>query len=291
MKNPLKTLSISSKAQTKPTNKIHVSRETQEYFPSGEDMGKIISFANKKGGVGKTTTAINLAAYCAELGKKVLLVDVDSQGNATTGLGFSKSALKKSVYNVLIEDDSATNNILPTQVKLLDLLPANVDLTGAEVDLVYKRNREKILKTALDKIRDEYDYIFIDCPPSLGLVTINAWVASDSILIPLQSEYYALEGVSQLMNTIAMVRQHLNPSLYIEGVVITMYDGRALISKQITSEIKKFFKNKLYEIIIPRNVRLAEAPSHGLPITLYDCKCAGARAYKALAEEFLSKQK
>lgn len=254
-------------------------------------MGKIISFANKKGGVGKTTTAINLAAYCAELGKKVLLVDVDSQGNATTGLGFSKSALKKSVYNVLIEDDSATNNILPTQVKLLDLLPANVDLTGAEVDLVYKRNREKILKTALDKIRDEYDYIFIDCPPSLGLVTINAWVASDSILIPLQSEYYALEGVSQLMNTIAMVRQHLNPSLYIEGVVITMYDGRALISKQITSEIKKFFKNKLYEIIIPRNVRLAEAPSHGLPITLYDCKCAGARAYKALAEEFLSKQK
>lgn len=254
-------------------------------------MGKIISFANKKGGVGKTTTAINLAAYCAELGKKVLLVDVDSQGNATTGLGFSKSALKKSVYNVLIEDDSAENNILPTQVKQLDLLPANVDLTGAEVDLVYKRDREKILKTALDKIKGSYDYIFIDCPPSLGLVTINAWVASDSILIPLQSEYYAMEGVSQLMNTIAMVRQHLNPALIIEGVVITMYDGRALISKQITSEIKKFFKNKLYEIIIPRNVRLAEAPSHGLPIVLYDPKCTGARAYKALAEEFLSKQK
>ena len=254
-------------------------------------MGKIISFANKKGGVGKTTTAINLAAYCAELGKRVLLVDVDSQGNATTGLGFSKSALKKSVYNVLIEDDSAENNILPTQVKLLDLLPANVDLTGAEVDLVYKRDREKILKAALDKIRGDYDYIFIDCPPSLGLVTINAWVASDSILIPLQSEYYALEGVSQLMNTIAMVRQHLNPALVIEGVVITMYDGRAIISKQITSEIKKFFKNKLYEIIIPRNVRLAEAPSHGMPIVLYDPKCTGARAYKALAEEFLSKQK
>ena len=254
-------------------------------------MGKIISFANKKGGVGKTTTAINLAAYCAELGKKVLLVDVDSQGNATTGLGFSKSALKKSVFNVLIEDDSAENNILPTQVKQLDLLPANVDLTGAEVDLVYKRDREKILKAALDKVRDQYDYIFIDCPPSLGLVTINAWVASDSILIPLQSEYYAMEGVSQLMNTIAMVRQHLNPKLLIEGVVITMYDGRALISKQITSEIKKFFKNKLYEIIIPRNVRLAEAPSHGMPIVLYDPKCTGARAYKALAEEFLSKQK
>ena len=254
-------------------------------------MGKIISFANKKGGVGKTTTAVNLAAYCADLGKKVLLVDVDSQGNATTGLGFSKSALKKSVYNVLIDDEAAENNILPTQVKLLDLLPANVDLTGAEVDLVHKRDREKILKNALDKIKNNYDYIFIDCPPSLGLITINAWVASDSILIPLQSEYYAMEGVSQLMNTIAMARQHLNPKLVIEGVVITMYDGRALIAKQITSEIKRFFKNKLYEIIIPRNVRLAEAPSHGLPILLYDPKCAGARAYKALAEEFLSKQK
>lgn len=253
-------------------------------------MGKIISFTNKKGGVGKTTTAINMAAYCADFGKKVLLVDIDSQGNATTGLGFSKSALKKSVYNVLIEEDAAENNILPTQVKLLDILPANVDLTGAEVDLVYKRNREKILKTALDKIRDQYDYIFIDCPPSLGLLTINAWAASDSIVIPLQSEYYALEGVSQLMNTIAMVRQHLNPRLQVEGVVITMYDGRALIAKQITAEIKKFFKNKLYEIIIPRNVRLAEAPSHGVPITLHDPKCVGARAYKALTEEFLSKQ-
>ena len=253
-------------------------------------MGKIISFSNKKGGVGKTTTAINMAAYCADLGKKVLLVDIDSQGNATTGLGFSKSALKKSVYNVLIEDDNASSNILPTQVKLLDILPANVDLTGAEVDLVYKKNREHILKTALDKIRGDYDYIFIDYPPSLGLLTINAWVASDSVIIPLQSEYYALEGVSQLMNTIAMVRQHLNPNLQIEGVVITMYDGRALIAKQITAEIKKFFKNKLYEIIIPRNVRLAEAPSHGVPIMIHDPKCVGARAYKALAEEFLSRQ-
>jgi chromosome partitioning protein len=254
-------------------------------------MGKIISFTNKKGGVGKTTTAINMAAYCADMGKKVLLVDIDSQGNATTGLGFSKSSLKKSVYNVLIEDDAAAANILPTQVKLLDVLPANVDLTGAEVDLVYKRNRERILKSALDKVRADYDYIFIDCPPSLGLLTINAWVASDSIIIPMQSEYYALEGVSQLMNTIAMVKQHLNPQLAIEGVVITMYDGRALISKQITAEIKKFFKTKLFEIIIPRNVRLAEAPSHGVPILLHDPKCVGARAYKALTEEFLSKQR
>ena len=254
-------------------------------------MGKIISFTNKKGGVGKTTTAITLAAYCADFGKKTLLVDIDSQGNATTGLGFSKSALKKSVYNVLIDDDAAVNNILPTQVKLLDVLPANVDLTGAEVDLVYKRNREQILKNALDKVRDDYDYIFIDCPPSLGLLTINAWVASDSVIIPLQSEYYAMEGVSQLMNTIAMVKQHLNPRLQVEGVVITMYDGRALIAKQITAEIKKFFKNKLYEIIVPRNVRLAEAPSHGVPIILHDPKCVGARAYKALTEEFLSRQK
>lgn len=254
-------------------------------------MGKIVSFTNKKGGVGKTTTAINMSAYCADMGKKVLLVDLDSQGNATTGLGFSKSALKKSVYNVLIEDDSVAANVLPTQVKLLDILPANVDLTGAEVDLVYKRGRERILKNALDKVRADYDYIFIDCPPSLGLLTINAWVASDSIIIPMQSEYYALEGVSQLMNTIAMVKQHLNPQLIIEGVVITMYDGRALISKQITAEIKKFFQTKLFEIIIPRNVRLAEAPSHGVPILLHDPKCVGARAYKALTEEFLSKQR
>lgn len=254
-------------------------------------MGKIISFTNKKGGVGKTTTAINMSAYCADMGKKVLLVDLDSQGNATTGLGFSKSALKKSVYNVLIEDDSVAANVLPTQVKLLDILPANVDLTGAEVDLVYKRGRERILKNALDRVRADYDYIFIDCPPSLGLLTINAWVASDSIIIPMQSEYYALEGVSQLMNTIAMVKQHLNPQLIIEGVVITMYDGRALISKQITAEIKKFFQTKLFEIIIPRNVRLAEAPSHGVPILLHDPKCVGARAYKALTEEFLSKQR
>ena len=161
-------------------------------------MGKIIAFTNKKGGVGKTTTAVNMAAYCAEFGKKVLIVDVDSQGNATTGLGFSKSALKKSVYNVLIDGDSAAANILPTQVKLLDILPANVDLSNAEVDLVYKRNREKILKDALEKVRGDYDYIFIDCPPSLGLVTINAWVASDSVIIPLQAEYFALEGVASL---------------------------------------------------------------------------------------------
>ena len=254
-------------------------------------MGKVISFTNKKGGVGKTTTAVNMTASCAELGKKVLLVDIDSQGNATTGLGFSKSALKKSVYNVLVEDEPVAQNIMHTQIELLDILPANVDLTSAEVDLVYKRNRERILKEAITKVRGDYDYIFIDCPPSMGLLTTNAWVASDSIIIPLQAEYFALEGVSQMINTMTMIKQHLNPGLYIEGVVITMYDGRALISKQITAEIKKFFKSKLYDIIIPRNVRLAEAPSHGVPVRLHDAKCAGARAYKALAEEFLSKQR
>ena len=254
-------------------------------------MGKIVAFTNKKGGVGKTTTAVNMAAYCADLGKRTLLVDIDSQGNATTALGFSKSQLKKTVHNVLIEGDDAANNILPTQIQLLDILPSNVDLSGAEVDLVYKKSREKILREALEKIRDNYDYIFIDCPPSLGLLTINAWTAADSVIIPLQGEYFALEGVSQLMNTIALVRQRLNPNLDIEGVVITMFDGRALISRQIAAEIKKFFKNKLYEIVIPRNVRLAEAPSHGKPIMLYEPKCAGARAYKALTEEFLSKQK
>ena len=252
-------------------------------------MGKIIAFTNKKGGVGKTTTVVNMSAYCAKFGKKTLLVDIDSQGNATTALGFAKGALKKSVYNVLIEDDSAAANILHTQVEGLDILPANVDLSGAEIEIVYKRNREKILRNALEKIRGEYDYIFIDCPPSLGLLTINAWTAADSVIIPLQSEYFAMEGVSQLMNTIALVRQNLNPNLEIEGVVITMYDGRAIISKQIAAEIKKFFKKKLYEMIIPRNVRLAEAPSHGLPIMLYEPKCVGARAYKALTEEFLEK--
>ncbi len=172
----------------------------------------------------------------------------------------------------------------------MDMLPANVDLSGAEVEIVYKRNRERLLKNALDKIKADYDYIFIDCPPSLGVLTINAWVASDSIIIPLQGEYFALEGVSQLMNTISLVRQHLNPNLQIEGVVITMYDGRALISRQITAEIKKFFKSKLYEIIIPRNIRLAEAPSHGKPVMLHDPKCIGARAYKALTDEFLANQ-
>lgn len=252
-------------------------------------MGKIISFSNQKGGVGKTTTCVNMAAYLAREGRKVLLIDLDPQGNATTGLGFSKGALKKSVYNVLIEEEAVKDNVLDTELENLKILPANIDLAGAEIELVYKKNREKVLKEALEKIKSQYDYLLIDCPPSLGLITINALAAADSVVIPIQSEYYALEGLSQLMNSISLVRQHLNKSLKVEGVVLTMYDGRSIISRQIAAEIKKFFTKKLYEIVIPRNVRLSEAPSHGKPILLHDPKCAGARAYSALTEEFLKK--
>ena len=252
-------------------------------------MGKVISFSNQKGGVGKTTTCVNMAAYLAKAGRKVLLVDLDPQGNATTGLGFSKSALKKSVYNVLIEEEEVKDNVLDTELENLWLLPANIDLAGAEVELVYKKSREKVLKGALEKISRNYDYVLIDCPPSLGLITINALAAADSVIIPIQSEYYALEGLSQLMNSVALVRQHLNKELRVEGVVLTMYDGRSLISKQIAAEIKKYFTKKLYEIVIPRNIRLSEAPSHGKPILLHDPKCMGARAYNALTEEFMKK--
>ncbi len=252
-------------------------------------MGRIISYSNQKGGVGKTTTCVNMAAYLSTFGKKVLLVDLDPQGNATTGLGFSKSQLKKSVYSVLIEEEEVKDNTLPTVLENLFILPANIDLAGAEVELVYKKSREKVLKTALEKVRAQYDYILIDCPPSLGLLTINALTAADSVIIPIQSEYFALEGLSQLMNTISLVRLHLNKSLKVEGVVLTMYDGRSTISKQIAAEIKKYFTKKLYEIVIPRNVRLSEAPVHGKPILLHDPKCMGARAYSALTEEFLKK--
>lgn len=253
-------------------------------------MGKIVSFSNQKGGVGKTTTCVNMAAYIASTGKKVLLVDIDPQGNATTGLGFSKSTLKKSVYNVLIDDEKVSDNILQTELTGLDVLPSNIDLAGAEVELVYKRSREKVLKNALEEVRDNYDYIFIDCPPSLGLLTINALAASDSIIIPIQSEYYALEGLSQLMNSITLVKQHLNPNLDVDGVVLTMYDSRSLISKQIAEEIKKFFTKRLFEIVVPRNVRLVEASSYGRPIMMHDPKCTGARAYKALTMEYLSRE-
>lgn len=253
-------------------------------------MAKIISFSNQKGGVGKTSTCVNLCAALALKGKKVLLIDIDPQGNATTGLGFSKSGLKNSVYNLLIDEINPTDAIYSTEIENLSILPASIDLAGAEVELVYVKNREKRLKERVASLLPQYDYIMIDCPPSLGLLTINALTASDSVIIPIQSEYYALEGLSQLMNTIKLVVQHLNPSLVIDGVVVTMYDGRALISKQILAEINKFFGKKMFTTVIPRNIRVSEAPSHGVPVMLHDPRCTGAKAYTALADEFLSRE-
>lgn len=252
-------------------------------------MGKIISFSNQKGGVGKTTTCVNMSAYLAKNGKKVLLIDMDPQGNATTGLGLNKSAIKNSVYNVLIDDAQAKDVIIPTKIDCLEIMPAGIDLAGAEVELVYIKNREKRLQEALKKVEKYYDYITIDCPPSLGLLTINALTASDSIIIPIQCEYFALEGLSQLMNTIKLVKKHLNKKLEIEGVSLTMYDGRAIVSRQIKEEIIKFFGKKVFNTVVPRNIRVSEAPSHGVPVMLHDPKCAGSRAYDELTKEFLLK--
>ena len=253
-------------------------------------MGKIIAFSNQKGGVGKTTTCVNMSAYLASMGYKVLVVDLDPQGNATSGLGFAKNEIKSSVYNVLIDEIPIEQAVIKTAVDNLDILPSSIDLAGAEVELVYVKSREHVLKKALEKAISSYDFITIDCPPSLGLLTINALAASNTVIIPIQSEYYALEGLSQLMNTIKLVVKHLNESLKIEGVVLTMSDNRAIISRQISAEIRKFFGKRVYETAIPRNIRLAEAPSHGVPIMLHDTKCSGARAYLALTEEFLSRQ-
>jgi chromosome partitioning protein len=217
-------------------------------------------------------------------------VDLDPQGNATSGLGFAKSEVKNSVYNVMIDDMPIEDAVVKTCVDGLDLLPSNIDLAGAEVELVYVKSREHVLRNVLEKAKSSYDFITIDCPPSLGLLTINALASADTVIIPIQSEYYALEGLSQLMNTIKLVVKHLNPALKIEGVVLTMNDNRAIISRQISSEIRKFFGKRLYETAIPRNIRLAEAPSHGVPIILHDTKCSGAKAYLALTDEFLSRQ-
>ena len=252
-------------------------------------MGKIISFSNQKGGVGKTTTCVNMSAYLAKQGKKVLLIDMDPQGNATTGLGLNKSGIKNSVYNVLIDDTPVKDVIIPTKIDRLEILPAGIDLAGAEVELVYIKNREKRLQEALKKVEKYYDFITIDCPPSLGLLTINALTASDSIIIPIQCEYFALEGLSQLMNTIKLVKKHLNKKLEIEGVSLTMYDGRAIVSRQIAEEIRRFFGKKVFNTVVPRNIRVSEAPSHGVPVMLHDPKCAGSRAYDELTKEFLSK--
>ncbi|CCJ34064.1 ParA family protein [Caloramator australicus] len=256
-------------------------------------MGKIISIFNQKGGVGKTTSAINLASYIAQMGYKVLLIDIDPQGNTTSGLGIEKDDLEYSMYDVIIENAKEENfevvkdAIVNTVVENLYILPSRVELAGAEIEITYNEYREKILKRAIKSIKNDYDYIFIDCPPSLGLLTINALTAADSVLIPIQCEFYALEGVGQLMNTINLVKKNLNPDLKIQGVIMSMFDGRTNLSIEVVEEVKKYFKGKVYTTIIPRNIKLAEAPSHGLPIMLYDKNSTGAKAYKELAEEFI----
>ncbi len=253
-------------------------------------MGKIISVTNQKGGVGKTTTCVNLASYVADAGKKVLLIDIDPQGNACASLGVEVEKGKNSIYEVLLGEVQTKDAIYKSVVKNLDVLPSTVDLAGAEVDLVYVDNRENVLKEALKDIKNSYDFIFIDCPPSLGLLTVNALTATDSIIIPIQCEYFPLVGLGQLMNTVRLIKKHLNPNIEIEGVLLTMKDNRSNLVSQVAGEIKKYFETKVYDTYIPRNVRLAESPSHGKPILLYDSKSKGATAYKALCEEFLRKQ-
>ena len=249
-------------------------------------MGKIISIANQKGGVGKTTTTVNLSTILAKKGKKVLLIDTDPQGNATSGLGVSKE-VELSVYDILIGDTEFDETLQETAIKNLKVCPSNISLAGAEVQLVSMMSREQRLKTKLDKIKDQYDYILIDCPPSLGLVTLNAFTASDSVLIPVQCEYFALEGLGQLLNTVNLVKKHLNKNLEIEGALLTMYDARTNLSNQVVKEVKKYFEDKVYKTVIPRNVRLSEAPSYGMPITIYDPRSKGAKAYEKFAKELL----
>lgn len=252
-------------------------------------MGKIISFINQKGGVGKTTTCVNMASYMAMMGKKVLLLDMDPQGNASSSMGINKEDKYKTIYDVLIEDTDLSEVIMPTKVNGLDLIPSNVDLAGAEVELVQMENREKTLKRHLSLIKNMYDFICIDCPPSLGLLTVNSLTASDSVIIPIQCEYFAIEGLSQLMYTLKLVKKHLNSNIDVEGVVLTMKDARSNLGNSVAKDISKYFGNKVYDTVIPRNIRLAEAPSFGEPICIYDPKCTGAFAYKLLTEEFLKR--
>ncbi|MCI8412452.1 MAG: ParA family protein [Clostridia bacterium] len=249
-------------------------------------MGKVISVANQKGGVGKTTTTVNLGTILAKRGKKVLLIDADPQGNATSGLGVEKE-VEASTYDILVNDTGMDEAMQDTMIKNLKVCPSNMNLAGAEVELVSMMSREQRLKEKLDEIKEKFDYILIDCPPSLGLVTLNSFTASDSVLIPVQCEYFALEGLGQLLNTVNLVKKHLNKNIQIEGALLTMYDARTNLSNQVVKEVKKYFDNKVYKTVIPRNVRLSEAPSYGMPITEYDSRSKGAKSYTKFAKEFL----
>ena len=254
---------------------------------AGAQMGRTIAIANQKGGVGKTTTSVNLSAGLAYLGKKTLLIDIDPQGNASSGVGINKKEIEGCIYDVLIDDEPMKDYIHETKVENLSIVPATMSLAGAEIELVSAISREIRLKRALDAIKDDYDFIIIDCPPSLGLLTINALTASDGVLIPVQCEYYALEGLSQLLSTVRLVQKHLNKDLVIEGVLLTMLDARTNLGLQVIEEVKKYFRDKVYKTIIPRNVRLSEAPSHGKPIILYDAKSRGSDTYLELAREVI----
>lgn len=256
------------------------------------DLLKIISVFNQKGGVGKTTTNINLCSYLALNGYKVLTVDIDPQGNTTSGLGFDKRTINKSIYNVLTSGMDINETIKKSElINNFFIIPSTMSLAGAEIELIQEKDRELILKSKLKDLKDDYDFVFIDCPPSLGLLTINALSASDSVLIPIQCEFYALEGVAQLENTIRLVKKSLNKNIEVEGVVLSMYDSRTNLSSDVENEVKKYFKKKVYDTTIPRNIRLAESPSFGLPIMLYDDKCKGAEAYENLTKEFIKRQK
>ncbi|WP_438348360.1 ParA family protein [Paenibacillus sp. FA6] len=251
-------------------------------------MSKIIAIANQKGGVGKTTTSVNLGACLASLGKRVLLVDIDPQGNTTSGVGISKADVENCIYDVIINEVHPKDAIAHTNVEGLHIIPATIQLAGAEIELVPTISREQRLKKSLHLVKDMYDYVLIDCPPSLGILTINSLTAADSVLIPIQCEYYALEGLSQLLNSIRLVQKHLNTSLKIEGVLLTMFDARTNLGIQVIEEVKKYFQDKVYRTVIPRNVRLSEAPSHGQSIITYDPRSKGAEVYLELAKEVIS---
>ncbi len=253
-------------------------------------MGKVVAFSNQKGGVGKTSTCVNMAASLALRGYKVLLVDIDAQGNSTTGMGIAKNTLVRSIYNVLIDQTYISDVIIPTSIEGLDILPSNIDLAGAEVELVYLKNREKRLRMALESIKNKYDYVMIDCPPSLNLLTINALTASDAVIIPIQCEFFAVEGLTKLLNTINLVVKSTNKSLTVGGIVLTMNDNRPLVSKQIQAELRQYFGSKIFNTVIPRNIRVSEAPSHGKPVIIYDPKSKGAKSYVELTTEFLQRE-